>query len=398
MASNYYTYGTNLRNKEFFTSTVTSTSNSIKRYFSNIDAEIYFGNTLMEDIYEFQFSVEEKKLPIYSYNKFIPDIIVPGQRIVQGSFALNFTDGAYLRNVLSNIDDSILNTSYFDEEKYNPSSDNRNTALYNKNFDITISYGDYKSDSPTYNATSQTICGVQINSNGKAFSAESGNPILEVYSFIAKDFIDDEDNPYYDNNSNDNKDDDDKNKNSSSSNASSSSNSDDDDGNNKNESSPSDLKYKAIFIPEQNSNTPAQILLKVMKSNSDDNIDLSSGGKSATIEITDKNVINYNIVGDTSKSFSKITTLTTRKYHSPSSNKKEYLLYSINLEGSNYNGVTNLNGQKNRPIHKRLVLYCANNPDKKIQVKVKFTVKINNKTQNISKDLEMIYAPNGYDI
>lgn len=397
MISDYYTYGTNLRNKEFFTSTVTSTSNSIKRYFSNIDAEIYFGNTLMEDIYEFQFSVEEKKLPIYSYNKYIPDLIVPGQRIVQGSFALNFTDGAYLRNVLDNIDDSILNTSYFDEEKYNPSGDNRNMTLYNKNFDITIAYGDYKSDSHTYNATSQTICGVQINSNGKAFSAESGNPILEVYSFIAKDFIDDEDNPYYDNNSNNNKDDD-KNKNSNLSNTDSSNNSDDNNGNNKNENSPSNLKYKAVFIPEQTNNIPAQILLKITKINSDDTIDLSSGGKSATIEITDKNVINYNIIGDASKDFSKITTLTTRRYHNPSSNKIEYLLYFIKLEGSDHDNITNLNGQKNRPIHKRLASYCAENPDKKIQVKVKFTMKINNKTQNISKDLEMIYAPNGYDI
>lgn len=395
MASNYYTYGTNLKNKESFTSTVITNSKSIKRYFSNIDAEIYFGNTLIEDIYEFQFSVEEKKLPIYSYNKFIPDLIVPGQRIVQGSFALNFTDGAYIRNVLSNIDDSILNTSYFDEEIYNPSGDNRNTALYNKNFDITISYGDYKSDSPTYNATSQTICGVQINSNGKAFSAETGKPILEVYSFIAKDFIDDEDNPYYDNNDS-NKDNEKPNQNSSNNN--SSSNNNNDNGNNNNESNPNGLKYKVVFIPEQNINTPGQLMLKITKDNSDKSIDLSSGGKSATIEITDKNVINYNIPGDQSKNFSKITTLTTRKYNKPSSSEKEYLLYSINLENSNYNTITNLNGQKNRPIHKRLSLYCAENPDKKIQVTVKFTIKVNNKTYNINKDLEMIYAPNGYNI
>ena len=47
MAS-YYTYGTNLRNKEFFTSTV-NTDGKIKRYFSNIDADIYFGDKKMED-------------------------------------------------------------------------------------------------------------------------------------------------------------------------------------------------------------------------------------------------------------------------------------------------------------------------------------------------------------
>ena len=40
----YYTYGTNLNDREFFTSTV-QTPYGIKRYFSNVDSEIYFGVT-----------------------------------------------------------------------------------------------------------------------------------------------------------------------------------------------------------------------------------------------------------------------------------------------------------------------------------------------------------------
>lgn len=127
--SSYYTYGTNLRNKEFFTSTV-NTNNGQKRYFSNIDAEIYFGNEdITHEILDFNFSVEEKKLPIYSYNKFIPDLIAPGQRIVQGTFALNFTEGAFMRNLLSKIDNSIYNTTYFEEETYNPGGEAKNRAL-----------------------------------------------------------------------------------------------------------------------------------------------------------------------------------------------------------------------------------------------------------------------------
>lgn len=265
--SSYYTYGTNLRNKEYFTSTV-NTSNGIKRYFSNIDAEIYFGNQLMEDIYEFSFSVEEKKFPVYSYNKFYPDIIVPGQRIVQGTFALNFTNGSYMRSVLENIDDSILNTSYFEEEVYNPSGDSKNRALWNKNFDITLGYGDYKSENPSYNATCQTICGVQINNMGKAISSKTGEPILEVYSFVAKDFIDEEINEYTNSTNNDNN-----TSNNTSENASES-------------GSEHEIKYSALYHP----GSPSYITVTI--DSDDKDIDLDSRSQKATLEILDKSILN----------------------------------------------------------------------------------------------------------
>ncbi len=184
----YYTYGTNLQDREFFTSTV-QTNNGIKRYFSNIESEIYFGNRLMEDIYKFDFMVEEKKLPIYGYNCFYPEIIVPGQRIVQGSFIINFTDGAFMRDVLESIDDSIMCNSIVECETYNPSGTERDTAIFNKSFDITIGYGYYKTELETYNATAQTICGVQLV-NMQTVVDVTGEPIMEAYSFIAKDYID----------------------------------------------------------------------------------------------------------------------------------------------------------------------------------------------------------------
>lgn len=187
MASGYYKYGTNLQDREFFTSTV-NTEYGVKRYFSNVEGEIYFGNKLMEDIYKFDFAVEEKKLPLYGYNCYYPTIIVPGQRIVQGSFVLNFTNGNYLNDVLNKIDDSILCSSILETEIYNPSNDERDKSIWNKNFDIMIGYGYYNTSKETYNATCQTICGVQIY-NMQSVLDVSGEPIMEVYSFIAKDFI-----------------------------------------------------------------------------------------------------------------------------------------------------------------------------------------------------------------
>lgn len=188
MSSSYYKYGTNLQDREFFTSTV-NTSNGVKRYFSNIEGEIYFGNKLIEDIYKFDFVVEEKKLPLYGYNCFYPEIIIPGQRIVQGSFVINFTNGAYISNVLNEIEDSILSNNIVECETYNPSGTDRDLAIWGKSFDIMIGYGYYKTDQETYNATCQTICGVQITNKQNVIDT-SGEPIMEAYSFIAKDFID----------------------------------------------------------------------------------------------------------------------------------------------------------------------------------------------------------------
>lgn len=183
----YYTYGTNLSDREFFTTTV-NTPYGIKRYFSNVDSEIYFGNVLMEDIYKFDFTVEEKKLPIYGYNCFYADIIVPGQRFVSGSFVLNYTNSAHINDVLSKIDDSIMNKTVLESEVYNPGDKERDKPLWSKNFDIMLGYGYYKSDLPTYNANCQTICGVQISGMQTVLDT-TGQPIMEVYSFVAKDFI-----------------------------------------------------------------------------------------------------------------------------------------------------------------------------------------------------------------
>lgn len=183
----YYTYGTNLNDREFFTTTV-QTPYGIKRYFSNVDSEIYFGDILMEDIYKFDFSVEEKKLPIYGYNCFYADVIVPGQRFVSGSFVLNYTNSAHINDVLSKIDDSIMNKTVLETEVYNPGDKERDKPLWSKNFDIMLGYGYYKSDLPTYNANCQTICGVQISGMQLVLDT-TGQPIMEVYSFVAKDFI-----------------------------------------------------------------------------------------------------------------------------------------------------------------------------------------------------------------
>lgn len=186
MAS-YYKYGTNLGDRTYFTSTV-STSKGTKRYFSNVESEIYFGDKEMDDIYKFDFAIDEKVLPIYGYNCFYPSELVSGQRIIQGQFIVNFTDRKLIQDTLSSIDDSVYTPLHTSE--YNPGG-GRDHAIWDKNFDIMLGYGYYNLDNETYNATCQTIVGAKISGMQKVTDT-TGQPLLEVFNFVAKDFIEEE--------------------------------------------------------------------------------------------------------------------------------------------------------------------------------------------------------------
>ena len=186
MAANYYKYSANMNDRTYFTSVVNTTSGAAKRYFSNVESEIYFGDKEMTDLYQFEFAVNEKVLPIYGYNCYYATEIVSGQRIINGQFVVNYTDSKLIQSVLSSIDDSVYNQ--IGTEKYVPGGSAHN-AIYDKSFDIMIGYGYYDiKDKETYNATAQTIIGAKISDMNKVIDT-TGQPILEVFSFIAKDFI-----------------------------------------------------------------------------------------------------------------------------------------------------------------------------------------------------------------
>lgn len=381
MTSNYYTYGTNLRNKEFFTSTV-NTKNGIKRYFSNVDTDIYFGNTKVDEMVEFQYSVEEKKLPIFSYNKFYADLIVPGQRIVQGTFAINFTNGAYMTNLLNSIPDSVYNETTFDAEKFNPGDNKKNSALYSKNFDITICNGNYKASNPTYNATVQTICGVQINNNGVAVSAETGKPILEVFSFIAKDYIDDILDEYK--TTDDNIDDNVTNSSTSGGNNNTGSNTGNNGSTDKNNGGSSnnsgntstnntsagtsykDISYNITFFASVSGKDSGMIT--VYPSTKKASIDLYKVSQTCTLEILDSSVYNY--LKNKTVNYSKVFTL---------KHNKTYNRYDIALDNT-------------RPIVRNLYAYHLANPKKDVRVKIKYSATINGKMTQIEEtSLSMIF-------
>ena len=183
----YYKYSANMNDRTYFTSVVTNTAGNIKRYFSNVESEIYFGSKEMEDIYQFQFSIDEKVLPIYGYNGYHASELVSGQRIIQGQFILNYTNEQEIKTTLGEIDSSVYESVLADD--YHPSGGSMSDPIYNKLFDIMIGYGYYSAgEKQTYNATSQTIIGCKISSMQKVIDS-TGQPIMEVYNFIAMDFI-----------------------------------------------------------------------------------------------------------------------------------------------------------------------------------------------------------------
>lgn len=187
----FYTYESNLRDRNLYTSTV-QTAFGTKRYFSSLDSEVYFGQTQIDEIVAIDFAISEPKLPIYGYNSFYANRTISGRRTIQGTFAINFTGTTYLLNILNSIDDSILHNDYESIVYRCEGEDSTglgigNSDIFSKSFDITVSYGYGKTKGKqTYNSCYQTLVGVQIVDHRQALDTE-GNPILDMYSFIAKD-------------------------------------------------------------------------------------------------------------------------------------------------------------------------------------------------------------------
>lgn len=193
MTTNYYKYSATMGDRTYFTSVVHHDHLGDKRYFSNIESEIYFGDHEMTDLYQFEFGIDEKILPVYGYNCYYASELVSGQRIVQGQFVVNYTDSMLIQSVLSSIEDSVYRE--ITSPDYFPGGDLHH-AIYDKQFDIMIGYGYYNNNTDhryeaggqTFRATCQTIIGAKITGMHKVMDT-TGQPILEVFTFVAKDFL-----------------------------------------------------------------------------------------------------------------------------------------------------------------------------------------------------------------
>lgn len=187
MAKPYFSYGTNITasNRDLVTSTIRY-ENQTKRYFSSIDAEIYMGGKRILDINRIDFSYQENKMPLYGFNSFMPSKVIVGQKLIQGTFVINFTKPGYIAELLNNgMEESSIADEY---DKVGSSCDPNNSALFKKSFDILIGYGGYKTENEiSYQSCCQILQGVYITGFQQILDS-SGEPVYEVYTFLARNF------------------------------------------------------------------------------------------------------------------------------------------------------------------------------------------------------------------
>lgn len=181
----YFTHGVNLAasDRDLVTST-TMYSGQLKRYFSSLDAEIFIAGERILDIVRLDFSYEEKKMPYYGFNSFWPSRVFVGQKLIQGTFAINFTEPGYIAKLLQRYDGKSERQS--ESELIGKSCSIENSPLFGKAFDILIGYGGYTIENEeSFRNCHQILEGVYINGYSQILDT-SGEPVMEVYSFIAK--------------------------------------------------------------------------------------------------------------------------------------------------------------------------------------------------------------------
>lgn len=165
-----------LNNKATFANIFEDGDGHKKRYFSGIDAEIYFDDIFIDDIIRIQFSVEQLGSAIYGYNSYVYDVMVLGARIINGEFEINFTKAAYLYEVLNSLNGGNSKTELNSEK----------SPMWNKKFDIYVSYGDARQTNSSNTSTILLLKNVSLLLSEQDIDA-SGRPVTERYRFVARD-------------------------------------------------------------------------------------------------------------------------------------------------------------------------------------------------------------------
>ena len=90
-------------------------SAQLKRYYSNIDAEIYFNGEWVEDIGTIQWTVNQQTMPIFGYNSYIYDAVAQGSRLIQGNFTLSFSKPRKIDDIIKQAISSGQTTLSYEE-------------------------------------------------------------------------------------------------------------------------------------------------------------------------------------------------------------------------------------------------------------------------------------------
>lgn len=174
----------------------------LKRYYSSIDAQIYFGNYYVEDVSDIQWTVQQKNLPIYGFNSYTFDEIAIGSRIINGQFSIRFTSPNYLFRLLASaekqnaiynmkdyvipVHDRILGEVHGagDGKVKGAVAQDNHGYLWPQTFDIDVIYGHPERGNREVHIILE---GVHIISCTNGASVSDPTPTTEMYQFVAKD-------------------------------------------------------------------------------------------------------------------------------------------------------------------------------------------------------------------
>lgn len=170
----------------------------LKRYYSMLDAEIYFGNRYVEDAQEVNWSVTQGQLALFGYNSYVYDEIAIGSRLIQGQFAIHFTSPNYLFDLLKEAENgSIFSLGDYSVTKAKEEltlEEKRTSGIVEKNFsdaaplwpqafDIDVIFGQKTGRG---NPVHVVLEGAVIKDCRMGVGV-SGESVVEIYSFIARD-------------------------------------------------------------------------------------------------------------------------------------------------------------------------------------------------------------------
>lgn len=206
-------------------------------FFSGCDVAVYFGDIYIDEVINLDFTLQEKKMPIFGYASYTFDAIAHGVRLIEGTFSIVFKESGYLKTVYKNIARNGMEMKIMDESKalITPSSlenfisaarnatneefdiliqqheqifwgheeakekkyrphfsfledidDESPNELLDSGFNILITYGPLEQNASFKYGTVRTINDVFITGVNQVV-APSGQPIYETYSFVARD-------------------------------------------------------------------------------------------------------------------------------------------------------------------------------------------------------------------
>lgn len=173
----------------------------LRRFYSHIDAEIYFGDYFVECCSSIGWTIQQHTQPLFGYNSYIYDEIAQGGRIIQGEFSIVVPSPNYLYKILETAKEDPITTmaSYVvptharianriegaintDLQGEIDSPDHE--CIWPRTFDIDVMMGQ---SSNAGDPVHYVLQGVKLTGCSTALQYGANNAVMEQYSFIARD-------------------------------------------------------------------------------------------------------------------------------------------------------------------------------------------------------------------